>query len=1033
MAQSAISCNRTGVMPRCGQPALLAIAAMCVLAASAAPVWGQIPTAQLSFVFPTGAKQGTSVEVQIGGGDLDDADRLIFSHPGITSSQKMTEPTELEPTARPVPNTFLLQVAGDVPVGTYEVRAVGRFGASNPRLFVVGSDDEMAEPSGNNQPDKAAELPLGTIVNGRADASGVDYFRLDLVAGQTVLVECWARRLDSKMVPALVLWDSAGHELRRVRDRTGLDARLDFQAPSAGTYVLGVHDFVYAGGGEYFYRLAVHTKPRVEFVFPPSGLPGASASYTVYGYNLPGSQPAEGISIDGTTLQKATVELALPGGDVGQHWAMGSPAFPCTALLDTAELRVPGADPVQVYFARAAVVVEQEPNNESSAAQQVSVPCEYVGQLYPQRDEDWVQFEAKQGDVFQIEVICQRMGIYADPYLAVQQVTRNDNGEETVKNLANVDDPGERNNRIIQGDFDTSTDDPSYRLEVGADGVYRVMVRDQFGSTTADPRCVYRLVISRPEPDFRLAAVSQPISPANNNNQTAQGGLVLRRGSTTMMDVIVERRDGFDGEIEVSVDGLPEGVACRSALIGGNIDSAPLVFVAAENAAAWSGPIRVVGKATIEGKEVVRQARGGTIAWGTNNRQQAPPQFRAAHDVVLSVMDKETGPAVVEVGDGHVWETSRGGTLDIPIKVTRYGEFKNDLNLQPRNVPNELKPGNVNVGGGASEGKLEFKATNGNAKAGTYTFVLQADTQMQHQRNPDALAAAEAEQKRLEGLIGELTENLKKLNEAKEQATRAAQEAANATKAAQQAKQNAEAAAKQAADAAAQAAKQAADAKAAAANEPGNQGLADAATNAEKAATDAEAAKKAADEKLVEADKALVAANEAEAKANEAKAAADKIAAEADAKVKAAQQLKQAADKNVNDTKNANNPKNLNVSVVSTPITIRVVESPLKVTVQQPQAAVKQGEKTQVPVTIERLYGFADQVEVTLKPPQGVSGLGAAKLTIPGDQTQGTIEVNVDKGATVGQHVVGVEAKLRFNNVNIDTNSQVTITVDAAQ
>jgi hypothetical protein len=559
------------------------------------------------------------------------------------------------------------------------------------------------------------------------------------------------------------------------------------------------------------------------------------------------------------------------------------------------------------------------------------------------------------------------------------------------------------------------------------------MVRDQFGSTTADPRRVYRLVISRPVPDFRLAAVSQPTPPLNDNNQTMLGGTVLRRGSSALMDVVVERRNAFDGEIEISVEGLPEGVTCRNVVIGGDTDSAPLVFVAAENAAAWSGPLRVVGKATIGDSQVVRAARGGTIVWGTNNRQQDSPRFRAAGDVVLSVMDKETGPAVVEVGDGQVWETSRGGTLDIPIKVTRYGEFKNDLNLQPRGLPNELRPGNVNIGGGAGEGKLEFKVTNGNAKAGTYTFILQSDTQMQHQRNPDAVAAAEAEQKRLEGLINELNENQKKLNEAKEQAARAAQEAANATKAAQEAKQNAEAAAKQAADAAAQAAKQAADAKAAAANEPGNQGLADAATNAEKVATDAEAAKKAADEKLVEADKALVAATEAETKANEAKAASEKAAADGDAKVKAAQQLKQAADQNVNDTKNANNPKNLNVYVVSTPITVRVVDSPLKVTVQQPQAAVKQGEKTQVPVTIERLYGFADPVEVTIKPPQGVGGLGAAKVTIPGDQTQGTIEVNVDQNATVGQHVVGIETKLRFNNVNIDTNSQVTITVEAAQ
>ena len=68
-----------------------------------------------------------------------------------------------------------------------------------------------------------------------------------------------------------------------------------------------------------------------------------------------------------------------------------------------------------------------------------------------------------------------------------------------VRQLAQIDDPSDRNSRI-GGDFDISTDDPSYRFTADQDATYRIQLWNQFGGTTDDGRDVYRLVIRPPQP-----------------------------------------------------------------------------------------------------------------------------------------------------------------------------------------------------------------------------------------------------------------------------------------------------------------------------------------------------------------------------------------------------------------------------------------------------------------------------------------------------------------------------------------------------
>src|SRR5438093_56124 len=88
--------------------------------------------------------------------------------------------------------------------------------------------------------------------------------------------------------------------------------------------------------------------------------------------------------------------------------AKNSNAGPAAAVVDGIEyrLRTPQgvSNPVLLSFATAPVLTEKEPNDQPEQAQKVPLPCEFVGQFYPAGDRDWLTFEAKQGEVYWVEI-----------------------------------------------------------------------------------------------------------------------------------------------------------------------------------------------------------------------------------------------------------------------------------------------------------------------------------------------------------------------------------------------------------------------------------------------------------------------------------------------------------------------------------------------------------------------------------------------------------------------------------------------------
>ena len=149
-----------------------------------------------------------------------------------------------------------------------------RSGPLNSLPFALDSLPECVEQEPNDSPEHAQRVTLPIIVNGRIDRPGDrDVFRFEGQAGQEIVAEVYARRLDSPLDSVLKLTDSAGRQLAFNDDHEdkayGLlthhaDSWLRAVLPSAGTYYLHLYDAQNQGGPEYAYRLRI-SPPRPDF------------------------------------------------------------------------------------------------------------------------------------------------------------------------------------------------------------------------------------------------------------------------------------------------------------------------------------------------------------------------------------------------------------------------------------------------------------------------------------------------------------------------------------------------------------------------------------------------------------------------------------------------------------------------------------------------------------------------------------------------------------------------------------------------
>jgi hypothetical protein len=744
----------------------------------------------LNWLFPAGGQAGTTVNLKITGDDLDEARQLVFSHKGISATRTTVEPGPGQTGPQPSADTFQVNIAADVPPGVHEVRVLGKFGLSNPRAFAVGNLPEIMETEPNNVPKQANPVALGTTINGTCEGPGLDYFKFSAKKGQRVIIDCWAFRIDSRLDGTLVLYDATGRELERDHNTNRRDPLIDFTVPADGDYLVSLHDHTfgyYAVPGECFYRLSISTAPYLDFLFPPAGLPGSKGEYTLYGRNLPGGKPAPGVTLGGKQLEMLPVTIPLPGGDFHDLVREGGLYVePSESFVDGIGYRLKSGEgisnPLLLTLASAPVVVESAPTTAASPAL-LQPPCEYVGQFYPRGRRGWVSFKAKKGDVYWLEVTSQRLGFPTDPRLLVQQVKRDDKGGEKVVDILCVDDNLANAERVHWSYldsvlYDMTTHDPAGRFVAPENGTYRVMVQDLarpnqdvLHAAKGDPRRVYRLAIRRPAPDFRLVAVPRP--PTNLPSEIAAQATIwspaLRPGGATLIEVFADRRDGFDGEIQVTADNLPAGVTAPPIVIAPGQTSATLVLTAADNAPPGMSPLNVKGKARIGQGDVVRQARYGTMIWAIQPTGVTNHRSRLTDQLVVSVMASEPAPFSLQVDPQLRLEAPLTGTVKFPVKVVRRGAFRGAVELFAYDLPpttsgplHAQPKYHTPIALPADKDTAEITLTIPvNAPPGTYSFFVSGVGAVSYARNPEKLKAAEARLPAVEKLVADNEARLK--------------------------------------------------------------------------------------------------------------------------------------------------------------------------------------------------------------------------------------------------------------------------------
>jgi len=295
------------------------------------------------------------------------------------------------------------------------------------------------------------------------------------------------------------------------------------------------------------------------------------------------------------------------------------------------------------------------------------------------------------------------------------------------------------------------------------------------------------------------------------------------------------------------------------------------------------GPLQLIGQAQIGDKELSRPARAGTMIFPVGNYDTERPESRVAREFMFAISDKESTPVSIVAAEKKIWEAAANAKLEIPLKITRDGEFNAALKLKPvgPGEAKELKEFEVAAKATNATFTLDFAALK--LAAGNYVFSLQTQTTGKYRINPAAADLAEAAAREADKNAGELATAATTAKESLEKATKAVQEA--------------EAAAKSATE-------KLATAKAATANAAADESLKSALASAEAAANEAAAGAKSATEARAATEQAL---KIAEANAAEAKAGKEATAAQA----------KKATDRA--------KPKDTGILIYSVPIQVRVL------------------------------------------------------------------------------------------------------------
>ncbi len=662
---------------------------------------GQLPVTQFRTLYPPVAGVGSTSTVEVlGGGPLEEVERLLFSHPGISANLQAGETQPVTGETQRAFGKFTLSIPADLPPGFYEAWAVGRHGASYPRTIWIPSRQVVAAPQPPNDAGPFPVLPFDGVVVDRFVNARIQRYELPLTAGQRVRIVALDGKLDSRALCNLRVLSPTGRLVAAGRSEGSAGATVELTAAEAGNHRIELRDGIYRGGEEFTYALYAEPAdgPRLE----PASAPASDKNQLVSTF-----KPAAG-------QQSPARQLA---------------ALPLLRWLNSegglVSLPAPRTEPLDI-----------------------TLPCCVTGTFSSQLTGETFQFTAKKGEVFQLDVASDCLGENSDALLSIYKVTPAEGGPKLARLTEQDDAPpaGTPPYRIVRRD-------PSLRWEVPEDATYRLAIRDQLATTPATAGRKFVLSIRKPQPALDIMAAW--LYPIAAQAQARPIGNNLLPGGSAAIRILIGRAEGLTGPVEVRCEGLPPGIVAPAIVIPADREEGHLIIsypIAADPSAvkppAGPVPLKIKGKVLNDAQPIEAEANAAALTW------EGIPSWNAligrlSQQLVLYVNELDTLPVTFNVGNDQPLVMARGGKLPVPITVARRPGGADKAVLRAQGLPTKTTLADVTIEGNVNESKPEIVIA-ADAPIGEASLWFQVETKVKFRNNPQAMQRVEATKAALE-------------------------------------------------------------------------------------------------------------------------------------------------------------------------------------------------------------------------------------------------------------------------------------------
>jgi hypothetical protein len=662
----------------------LGCVALLAIAADASA--GGIGFRQLTTAHPCAVQRGTKAEIQVRSNfSLDGTYASFFAPAGPTLRLLETKPINapLEKRGQPgTPHKMELVVPADQLPGLHEYRLATEAGVSSVSHLLVTDHPvvvETAKENGTATEAQAVSIPA-TICGQCIDMEDVDCYRIAGKKGERLTFQIYAQRLTQAvhdmvgkagyhMDPILTLTAPNGQIVGMNDNYFGGDALLSVELTQDGEHVLSVRDTRYVGDPRYSYAVEITRGFPALTTFPLVVERGAKTEVDV-------------VSIAARPIVKAVLEPEAKSSTGGSNVELARERLKLNGAAANAMTTNPVAYGVQPFKQ----LLQLEPI-AADKPREVAIPVGINGRLANAGDTHRFAFAAKKDAFYALEVEARRFGLPLDAVLEV------------------FDGAGKK---VAEGDDLPLTADVKLTFKAPADGRYVVCVRDLHGRGGIE--FTYHLTIASAEPDFEVAGKMYYA--------------MLAPGLSTVWFADITRLNGFDGPIELRVDGLPPGVTQTPVTVPAGMWKVVIILTADKSAKVGAAAVKITGKA-----ELIDKATGSNRTIVRDAEILCELQNQGGGQGYWPVRTSVVGVAkqldLLKVAASPTELTLKpGGKVELTVTIERSKDYKDPVGLEftwgyfTSKLGEQLPPG-VTLGkssvtrlsGKTLEGKMSLEAT----------------------------------------------------------------------------------------------------------------------------------------------------------------------------------------------------------------------------------------------------------------------------------------------------------------------------------